>query len=48
MVIPQRQILSWWWGFTFNENICSKTVNVEGIVKECEIVLIEFSIKTRK
>ena len=31
-----------------NENIPSKTVNVEGIVKECEIVLIEFSIKTRK
>ena len=31
-----------------NENIPSKTVNVEGIVKECEIVLMEFSIKTRK
>ena len=31
-----------------NENIPSKIVNVEGIVKECEIVLIEFSIKTRK
>ena len=26
----------------------SKTVNVEGIVKECKIVWIEFSIKTRK
>ena len=31
-----------------NENIPSKTVNVEGIVKECKIVLIDFSIKTRK
>ena len=31
-----------------NENITSKTVNVEGIEKDCEIVLIEFSIKTRK
>ena len=31
-----------------NENISFKTVNVEGIVKECEIVLIEFSIKTCK
>ena len=30
-----------------NENVSSKTVNVEGIAKECEIVLIEFSIKTR-
>ena len=29
-----------------NENIPSKTINVEGIVKECEIVLIDFSIKT--
>ena len=26
----------------------SKTVNVEGIVKVCKILLIEFSIKTRK
>ena len=31
-----------------NENIPSKTVDVEGIVKEYEIVLIEFSIKTRE
>ena len=31
-----------------NKNIPSKTVNVDGIVKECEIVLIEFSMKTRK
>ena len=31
-----------------NENIPSKTLNVERIVKQCEIVLIEFSIKTRK
>ena len=31
-----------------NENISSKTVNVEVIVKECEIVLIEFSIRSRK
>ena len=31
-----------------DENIPSKTVNVEGIVKECKIALIDFSIKTRK
>ena len=31
-----------------NENIPSKTVNAEGIEKDCEIILIEFSIKTRK
>ena len=31
-----------------NENISSKTVNVEGIVKDCEIILIKFFIKTRK
>ena len=31
-----------------NENISSKTVNVESIVKECEIVLKEFFIKTCK
>ena len=31
-----------------NENITSKTVNVEGIEKYCEIALIEFYIKTRK
>ena len=31
-----------------NENVTSKTVNVEGIEKDCQIVLIEFSIKTRK
>ena len=31
-----------------NENISSKSVNVEVIVKECEIVLIEFSIRSRK
>ena len=31
-----------------NESIPSESVNVEGIVKEREIVLIEFSIKTRK
>ena len=31
-----------------NENVPSKTVTVEGIVKECEIVLIEFSIRVRK
>ena len=31
-----------------NENIPSKTVNVESIVKEREIVLMEFSIETRK
>ena len=30
-----------------NENIPSKTVKVEGIVKECKTVLLEFSIKTR-
>ena len=31
-----------------NENIPSKTLNIEVTVKECEMVLIEFSIKTRK
>ena len=31
-----------------NENIPSKTINVEGIEKDCEIVLIEFSVKDRK
>ena len=31
-----------------NESIPSESVNVEDIVKEREIVLIEFSIKTRK
>ena len=31
-----------------NENIPSKTVNVEGIENVCEIILIEFSIETRK
>ena len=31
-----------------NENITSKNVNVEGIEKDCNIVLIEFSIKTLK
>ena len=31
-----------------NENIPSKTLNIEVTVKECELVLIEFSIKTRK
>ena len=31
-----------------NENIPSKTINVEGIEKDCEIVLIEFSVKARK
>ena len=31
-----------------NENISSKTVNVESIVKECEIVLKEFFFKTCK
>ena len=31
-----------------NENAPSKTVNVEGIVKKCEIVQIEFFIKTCK
>ena len=29
-----------------NENFPSKVVNVEGIEKDCEIVLIEFSIET--
>ena len=33
---------------SINENISSKTGNVEGIVKESEIILIEFSIRTRK
>ena len=31
-----------------NENIACKTVNAEGFEKDCEIVLIEFSIKSRK
>ena len=31
-----------------NENIPDKTVNAEGVAKECEIVLIEFFIKTGK
>ena len=31
-----------------NENTLSITVNVESIEKDCKIVLIEFSIKTRK
>ena len=31
-----------------NENITSKTVNAEDIEGDCEIVLIEFSIKTCK
>ena len=31
-----------------NENIPSKAVNVEGIEKDCEIVLIVLSIKTYK
>ena len=31
-----------------NENIPSKTINVEGIEKDCEIVLIGFSVKARK
>ena len=31
-----------------NEIISSETVNVEGIEKGCEIVLIEFSVKTCK
>ena len=31
-----------------NENVLSETVNVEGIAKECEIVLIGFFIKTRR
>ena len=31
-----------------NENIPSKTLNAEGIEKDCGIVLVEFSIKTRK
>ena len=31
-----------------NQNILSKTVNVEGIEKYCRLVLIEFSVKTRK
>ena len=30
-----------------NENIPSKIVKVEGIVKECKMVLLEFFIKTR-
>ena len=33
---------------SINENISPKTGNVEGIVKESEIILIEFSIRTRK
>ena len=31
-----------------NENIPSETVNVEGIEKDCEIVLRKFSVKTPK
>ena len=31
-----------------NENIPCKIVNVEGVPDDCEIILIEFSIKTRK
>ena len=31
-----------------NENIPCKMVNVEGVPDDCEIILIEFSIKTRK
>ena len=31
-----------------NENIPCKMVNVEGVSDDCEIILIEFSIKTRK
>ena len=31
-----------------NENIPWKMVNVEGVTDDCEIILIEFSIKTRK
>ena len=34
--------------YYINENILSITVNVESIEKDCKIVLIEFSIKTRK
>ena len=32
----------------FNENIPCEMVNVEGFPDDCEIILIEFSIKTRK
>ena len=31
-----------------NQNISCKMVNVEGVTDDCEIILIEFSIKTRK
>ena len=31
-----------------NENILCKMVNIEGVPDDCEIILIEFSIKTRK
>ena len=31
-----------------NENIPSKVVSVEGVSNDCEIILIEFSIKTQK
>ena len=34
--------------YYINENILSKTVNVEGIKKDCEIVQIEISTETRK
>ena len=48
-VTPKRQKLLWWRLFMLiNENIPSKTINVEGIEKDCEIVLIEFSVKARK
>ena len=31
-----------------NQNISCKMVNVEGVTDDCEIILIEFSMKTRK
>ena len=34
--------------FYFNENISCKTVNVEGLLDDCEVTLVELSIKGRK
>ena len=34
--------------FYINENIPCKTVNIEGLPNDCEVILIELSIKSRK
>ena len=34
--------------FDINENIPSKTVNVESLPNDCEVTLIELSIKSQK